>query len=179
MELITWYNTFISAISRYLNWVWKDAEMIFKSTGYPMPYHRGQKFSYSRVPHPFSYRGPHAKSRYFRGPPPQNYLNSKTPNAQTVRSSQTKTIKNKVVPVYIMQAYGGSRCTAPLILKIGSRRRWVVKSHAPATIHPGKEPQYLLNNRLDGVAATVWTLSRKEKYVPLLGFEPLTVQPVA
>ena len=46
-------------------------------------------------------------------------------------------INGKVVPIYAMKAYRGSRGIAPLILNLGTRGRWVLTSHSDSFI-PGK-----------------------------------------
>jgi hypothetical protein len=55
--------------------------------------------------------------------------------------------KGKFFPVQAIKAYMGRRDTAPLILNIGTRWRWVVNFMLwPCT--PRKEPWYPLNRRL-------------------------------
>jgi hypothetical protein len=43
---------------------------------------------------------------------------------------------------------GGSKGTAPLILSLGTRRRWVVNLAFPTSFFRGNEPQYPKNKRL-------------------------------
>jgi len=49
---------------------------------------------------------------------------------------------SKVVPVYAMKAYRGSRGKAPLILNIGTRRRWMVKFKARSPLYRGEKSRW-------------------------------------
>jgi len=47
-------------------------------------------------------------------------------------------MKVKLVSVQVMEANRESRDIAPLILNLRIRRRWVVRLHASAPLHPGE-----------------------------------------
>jgi hypothetical protein len=57
--------------------------------------------------------------------------------------------KDKVFPVHAMKTYRGRRGTAPLVLNIGTRWRWVV-NFMPRPHYPCKEPRYPLKGRRAG-----------------------------
>jgi hypothetical protein len=51
---------------------------------------------------------------------------------------------------YTMKAYWGSECTAPCILDLGTRWRWVVSFTSRTPYPQGKSPWYPLDRRLGG-----------------------------
>ena len=50
-------------------------------------------------------------------------------------------VRSKVVPVYAMKAYKGSRSIAPLIVNLGAKWSHL---HEPAVLHPEREHRYPL-----------------------------------
>jgi len=71
----------------------------------------------------------------------------------------------KYTPVPAKKAYGGSRGTAPLILNLSARWKWVVNFTPPAAVPPGKEPLYTISCRPDRrrgrPAAGIWIRNRR------------------
>jgi hypothetical protein len=73
------------------------------------------------------------------------------------------------------KAQRGGRGIALLFPDLGARRGWVVSTHAPAALPPGKT-RYPLYRRLGGPQSRS---GRVRKISPPPGFDPQTVQPVA
>lgn len=62
-----------------------------------------------------------------------------------IKNKIKKTSKDQAVPVHAMKAYNGSSCIAPLILKLGTRRKQVIKlmfwpTYPPPPTHWGNNP---------------------------------------
>jgi hypothetical protein len=72
-----------------------------------------------------------------------------------------------------MKVYKRSRIIAQLIFTLGARWRRVV------IITPRNEPRYPLIRRLGGPHSRAGPSVEEKNLLPLLGFEPWTVQPVA
>jgi hypothetical protein len=63
--------------------------------------------------------------------------------------THTHTQKRRFVLVHAMKACRGGRVSAPVILNLGTRYRWVV-NFTPQPLFTRKEPQYPLKRRLGG-----------------------------
>jgi len=76
-----------------------------------------------------------------------------------------------------MQVYKGSGSTAPFILisVIDGDER---PANAPATLPPGKNPQYPVSRNLDGPQSLSESLRYEMNSLPLSRFESPNVQPV-
>jgi hypothetical protein len=70
-----------------------------------------------------------------------------------------------------MKTCGGSRGTAPLILNLEPRWRWVVNI-TPRPLYPGKEPRYPLNRGLCGPQNRSVRFGEGQVLLPLPRFEP-------
>jgi hypothetical protein len=78
-----------------------------------------------------------------------------------------------------MKANLESRDIAPLILDLGTRRRWVV-SFTPRLLYPqGNSPRYPLDRRLGGPQSRSGRGGEEKNSQPLPGLEPPIIQPVA
>jgi hypothetical protein len=87
-----------------------------------------------------------------------------------------KCIRYKFVPMHTMKAYRGSGCTALPILNLNTRCEWLASR--PDRSSPGNELQYRLDGK-HGATQPGWTLRRRDKSLPLAGFQPWIVQFVA
>jgi hypothetical protein len=79
--------------------------------------------------------------------------------------------------VRAMKVYRGSRRIAPLILNLGTRRRYG-HPHAPAALLLGKEPRCPLNMRLGGPQSRFGLFGEDKNVLFAPGFERRTVQTV-
>jgi hypothetical protein len=101
------------------------------------------------------------------------YVTRYDPLAASLNTQQM----NKFVSVHPMKAYRGSWDTAPLILNLNIRWRWLVK-FMPLQLYFSEKPS---------VSIGVWMGPKDGRHVkveeknllPLLGFEPRTVQSLA
>jgi hypothetical protein len=84
-----------------------------------------------------------------------------------LNTSSLYQIKVKVAPLYILQKYN-----------ISARWRGVVSAH-PGCFMPRKQHWYLLNRRLHGLQDQSGHLGEEKNLLPLSGFVPYTIQPVA
>ena len=84
--------------------------------------------------------------------------------------------QGKILLVNSMKAYRGSR-HVPSILNLGARWRLVVNI-TPWPLYPGKEPWYPLNRWLDGPHSHSVLFGEDKNLLPLVVFEPWTIQPV-
>ena len=86
-------------------------------------------------------------------------------------------VLRNVVFVHTIKSHRGSWGTAPLILNLGARRKWVV-NFAPRPLYPWKEYRYPLYRRLGGSRSRSGRF-REDNLSPPAGFKPRIVQPVA
>ena len=72
--------------------------------------------------------------------------------------------------VHVMKAYSRGRGTAPFILNVSTRFRWVV-TFMSQVLYPWEEsPPYQLKRRLErGVLVLIWIFWRREKSLTLTG----------
>ena len=84
----------------------------------------------------------------------------------------------KLLSSHALKPYKGHRVKAPVIVNLGSRRRWVV-NFTPWLSQLGKKPRYPMTRMWGGLQS--WSeLSGEEKNVlSLLGCEPQSIQPIA
>jgi hypothetical protein len=87
-------------------------------------------------------------------------------------------LKGKLVLVYTMNAYMGSRSAAALILKLEARWNYVANI-MHGCFSPGKEQQNPLNMKLGGPQGRFRRFWKTERLFILPAFEPQTLQPVA
>jgi hypothetical protein len=87
--------------------------------------------------------------------------------------------KGKNFPVCAMKAYRENGGTAPLILNLSTRWRWVV-SLTPWKIYPqGKSPQYPLNGMLMAPHSLCGSFGDEKNLLSLPGFELWIVKSIA
>jgi hypothetical protein len=80
---------------------------------------------------------------------------------------------------HTMKAYRESGCTAPHILVLGTRWRWMV-SFTPRPLYPRrKSPWYPSDRRIGGAQNRSGRGGEEKNSQPLPGLEPPIVQPVA
>jgi hypothetical protein len=77
-----------------------------------------------------------------------------------------------------MKAYRGSIDIVPPILKLSTRGRRVVNFMA-LLLSLVKERRYPLNRRLSGLQSWCGHFGEEKNLLPLPGYEPWTIQPVA
>ena len=84
--------------------------------------------------------------------------------------------KSTVVSVHVMWAYWENKNIAPLILNVGSSRRWVV-SFTPRPLYPREEN--ICTQRIAGCIVVRANLDdlQKENLSSLSGFEPWIIKP--
>lgn len=82
------------------------------------------------------------------------------------------------MPLHVLKEYKMIRGIASLILNMSARWRWVFNAH-PGCFMPRKQYQYLLNKRLYGLWSQSGHLWEEKSLLPLSGFVPYTIQPVA
>ena len=87
-------------------------------------------------------------------------------------------LKGKVVPVCAMKAYWVRKSVVPLVLNLSTRWRWGI-NFMPRPLYP--QERTLVATQLKAVETreTFWTVFDKRNLLPLLGFEPWTVQAIA
>lgn len=99
-------------------------------------------------------------------------LHSHTPMAsKLVRRGKVKSNSS-------CKCHKGSRVIAPLILKLGIRKRWVV-NFTFGPLYPLKEPWNALNMKILGPQSFSGYFGDKRNNMALPGFKPRNVQPVA
>jgi hypothetical protein len=84
----------------------------------------------------------------------------------------------KVVPVNAMKTYRERRRVSPLILNLDTRHRWVVNC-TPRPLCPQERTPFTMNRRLAGPQSRCGRFGNELNLMPLPGFEPRIVQPVA
>jgi len=82
-------------------------------------------------------------------------------------------VEGKFVLVRAMEAYRGSRSTAPFIPNLGNRRMWVVNATPRPLCRPERNP-VPIEYEAGWAPKPVWAFRRAEEYLLLLGFEPQT-----
>jgi hypothetical protein len=80
---------------------------------------------------------------------------------------------------YATEAYWGSRGIAPCILDLGTRWRWVVSFTLLPVYPQGKSYMFPLDRRLCGPQSRSGRGSKERNSLPLPGFEPPIIQPIA
>jgi len=83
--------------------------------------------------------------------------------------------KRKVDPVHVRKAYTGTGGTAPRILTLGTRWRWV-QLHAPIALLPGNTP---VSTEAGWARESVSTCWIRDNLLQLSAFETCTAHPVA
>ena len=85
--------------------------------------------------------------------------------------------KGKAETVHYMKAYSGRWGIAPLMSNLSTtHEQW---TSCPGHFNPRKQPWYPFSRSLDGLQSWYKWFWRKENFLPLPGFKPLTVQHIA
>ena len=84
---------------------------------------------------------------------------------------------NICILVRAVKTHTGGRSIAPLILNLGTRRRWVI-SFTTQQLSLGKETEFPLNRWLDGLWSQSRHFRKGKNFLLLLGIEPQIIQSV-